>query len=148
MQINMAHEQNAQRCVLQGPYQQRTGLQLARSIFSLGSRAILQSQKGLSSQACRAWARDCNGIMQLQHPLDRAYGTICKLKPKFQGGKLKLGGAYKRRFKRLSDDSIKLFPAGHRHRRFRKNKRQNLRLRTPNKMHSTYANTMKRMGFK
>lgn len=78
----------------------------------------------------------------------RLYGTVCKLKPKFRGGKLKLSGAYKRRFKRLSNDSIKLFPAGHRHRRFRKSKKQLNRLKTPNTMHHTYANTMKRMGFK
>lgn len=78
----------------------------------------------------------------------RAVSTS-KLKPKFQGCKLKLSGSYKRRFKRLkSDHSIKMFPKGFGHRRFRKGKGQKQRLGSPSKMHHTYANTLKRMGFR
>ena len=78
----------------------------------------------------------------------RTMVATSKLRPKFQGGKMKLRTAYKERFRSLSDGTIKIFPAGFRHRRFRKGKAQKQRLKSPHAMHHTYANTLKRLGFK
>lgn len=71
-----------------------------------------------------------------------------KLKPRFQGGKLKVQTAYKKRFKRLKDGTIEMFPPGFRHKRSKKGKSQKQRLKAPRAMHKTYANTLKKMGFK
>ena len=68
--------------------------------------------------------------------------------PKFRGGKLKVSTAFKERFKLMAGGEIKMHRPGFRHRRSRKEHSQRLRLRSPKIMHHTYANTMKRLGFK
>lgn len=68
--------------------------------------------------------------------------------PQFRGGKLKVSTAFKERFKLTAGGGIKMHRPGFRHRRSRKQNSQRLRLKSPKLMHHTYANTMKRLGFK
>lgn len=71
-----------------------------------------------------------------------------KLKPKHAGGKLKVYSSFKERFKLTATGKIKYMPPGHRHKRSAKTADQNRALRKSNVLFSTYANTMKRLGFR
>ena len=83
-----------------------------------------------------------------QATLRRCFSAHRSIAPRFKGGKIKLRTAYKERFKLMSNGSVKVFPPGFRHRRSRKGNDQRRRLKQPKSMHQTYANTLRRMGFK
>ncbi|EIE24704.1 hypothetical protein COCSUDRAFT_32793 [Coccomyxa subellipsoidea C-169] len=71
-----------------------------------------------------------------------------KLKPKHVGGKLKVYSSFKERFKLTGTGRVKYMPPGHRHRRSRKSADQNRQLRKSSMLFSTYAKTMKKLGFR
>jgi len=126
---------------------QRPMVDLARGFASLATRSSIPTTAcrctvgyGKCSAGCKC---ECQGLVEAR----RSYADTCRLKPKFQGGKIKVRTSYKERFKAMKDGTVKVFPAGFRHRRSRKSNAQRLRLKQPQKMHHTYANTLKRMGF-
>jgi ribosomal protein L35 len=121
------------------------GVNLERGFSMLASRPSIPTTTATgTSHTCTPGCR-CSERLSLE--ARRSYANTCRLKPKFRGGKIKVRTAYKERFKAMKDGTVKVFPPGFRHRRSRKSNARRLKLKQPQKMHQTYANTLKRMGF-
>lgn len=69
------------------------------------------------------------------------------LTPKFTGGKLKPYSAFKRRFKLTGGGQIRYMRPGHVHKRFNKSSTQLQKLAKTQLVHSSWAKTMKKIGF-
>jgi ribosomal protein L35 len=78
----------------------------------------------------------------------RHLASKAALKPKFVGGKMKVYSSYKERFKMSATGKIRYMRPGHRHKRFVKGSNRNRSLRKGKNLFNTYANTMKKLGFK
>ena len=75
------------------------------------------------------------------------HASTRKVKPPFQGGKLKPYSAFKSRFKMTGTGKIRYMRPGHVHKRYNKGSRQLQELGETKVMQATYAKTMRRLGF-
>jgi ribosomal protein L35 len=75
------------------------------------------------------------------------HASTVKVKPPFQGGKLKPYSAFKNRFKMTATGKIRYMRPGNVHKRHNKGRRQLQDLGETQVMQITYAKTMKRLGF-
>ncbi|KAL4539558.1 hypothetical protein Ndes2437B_g02076 [Nannochloris sp. 'desiccata'] len=75
------------------------------------------------------------------------HASTVKVKPPFQGGKLKPYSAFKNRFKMTATGKIRYMRPGNVHKRHNKGRRQLQDLGETQVMQNTYAKTMKRLGF-
>jgi large subunit ribosomal protein L35 len=84
----------------------------------------------------------------LHAALPSRWFSSSKLKPKHVGCKLKVYSSFKERFKLTATGRVKYMPPGHRHKRSSKSMDQNRNLRKSSMLFSTYAKTMKKLGFR
>jgi ribosomal protein L35 len=75
------------------------------------------------------------------------HASTVKVKPPFQGGKLKPYSAFKNRFKMTATGKIRYMRPGNVHKRHNKGRRQLQDLGETQVMQNTYSKTMKRLGF-
>ena len=75
------------------------------------------------------------------------HASTVKVKPPFQGGKLKPYSAFKNRFKMTATGKIRYMRPGNVHKRHNKGRRQLHDLGKTQIMQDTYSKTMKRLGF-
>jgi len=97
---------------------------------------------------CNFWSRCQSGTSSSFLSLGGVrHASTVKVKPPFQGGKLKPYSAFKSRFKMTATGKIRFMRPGNVHKRHNKGRRQLQDLGQTQMVQDTYAKTMKRLGF-